>query len=571
MTRIDRAIVLALSAAFVLVSAAVVWSSGANGTGGPIDSGSPSAPGAVASAVPDDGTYREGVISRPAAVSPFGASSQADRDLVALVFAGLVRLAPDETVEPDLASSWTVDPSGRIYTFNLRPDATWQDGEPVTAADVVFTIHALQDPRYTGPGASSWAEVTVAAIDPHTVRFSLAHALGGFLTAFTQPIAPAHLLAGVPAEGLADDPFGLAPVGAGPFELQSLTVDEAILVRPPGAEAPVSSPSSSASPASSGRPIDRIELHFFDTPSALAAAFRTGTLDAADGLPAADATALGATPGARLDVQRLTTVSSIALNLRPNHPEWHDPRARRGLLEAIDRDGIVSQVLLGLAERADSLLPPGSAMNDPTKSPPIAFNPAAAAKDLGAAGWTKVAGAWRAPRGKAPYGLELIAPDATSNPTAGLIAQAVAADWRAFGLTVSVSLLPAATFVDQRLDAAAFNVALVDLAIGHDPDLYPLLASSQVLSGRSNVTGYQDSALDRKLVAARQAVDPTARRAAYGAVEAALATSLPLLPLVVRDDPLVLGPRVLGEVPRLLADRSERFDDVLTWRLANGR
>ena len=98
-----------------------------------------------------------------------------------------------------------------------------------------------------------------------------------------------------------------------------------------------------------------------------------------------------------------------------------------------------------------------------------------------------------------------------------------------------------------------------------------LLASSQVLSGRSNVTGYQDSALDRKLVAARQAVDPTARRAAYGAVEAALATSLPLLPLVVRDDPLVLGPRALGEVPRLLADRSERFDDVLTWRLANGR
>ena len=52
---------------------------------------------------------------------------------------------------------------GKTWTFELRDDARWHDGEPVTADDVVFTIETLQDPDYTGPAAESWTEVTVEA------------------------------------------------------------------------------------------------------------------------------------------------------------------------------------------------------------------------------------------------------------------------------------------------------------------------------------------------------------------------------------------------------------------------
>ena len=132
-------------------------------------------------------------------MSPLTARTQADRDLVALVFSGLVRNGPSGTVVPDLAERWTVDESGSVWTFQLREDATWHDGHPVTSADVLFTIHRLQDPAYTGPAAGSWNEVTVAADGPYTVVFTLKTPLGGFLQAATQPIAPAHLLADVPS------------------------------------------------------------------------------------------------------------------------------------------------------------------------------------------------------------------------------------------------------------------------------------------------------------------------------------------------------------------------------------
>src|SRR5437879_661293 len=100
-------------------------------------------PGAATAALatPSTGTplarpYREGVLGRPVSVSPFSARSQADRDLVALVFSGLVRNGPSGTIVPDLAERWSVDPSGSIWTFVLRRDARWQDGEAVTSEDV---------------------------------------------------------------------------------------------------------------------------------------------------------------------------------------------------------------------------------------------------------------------------------------------------------------------------------------------------------------------------------------------------------------------------------------------------
>ena len=146
--------------------------------------------------------YREGVLGRPMSVSPLSARTQADRDLVALVFSGLVRNGPSGTLVPDLAESWSVDPTGAVWTFQLRDDARWHDGEPVTGEDVAFTIRVLQDPTYTGPAAGSWNGVTVQTVGSRTVVFTLAPPLGGFLQAATQPIAPAHILSGIPAAQL---------------------------------------------------------------------------------------------------------------------------------------------------------------------------------------------------------------------------------------------------------------------------------------------------------------------------------------------------------------------------------
>src|SRR5437879_2257091 len=119
MNRTDRAIVaglvLFLAIAAIAVGGPALTARAPGTTIGP--SRSPALP------------YREGILGRPVSVSPLATRTQADRDLVALIFEGLDKLDTDGHPIPSLAQSWTMDPSGASWTFKLRPDATWQDGK----------------------------------------------------------------------------------------------------------------------------------------------------------------------------------------------------------------------------------------------------------------------------------------------------------------------------------------------------------------------------------------------------------------------------------------------------------
>ena len=566
----------------------------------PILGPAPAAPLIARSTSPpivDARPYVEGVVGRATNISPFGARSQADRDLVSLVFSGLVRLGPGSSIVPDLASSWTVDPTGATWTFHLRSGVTWQDGVPLTAHDVAFTVHTLQDPTYTGPGAASWQGVTVTAVDPLTVRFQLATPLGGFLQAATQPIAPAHLLEGVPVADLSTDPFGSAPIGSGPFRLVDLAADRALL-SPTGAAAaagPSDTPAASIgsgveSPSPSGPTGDSlatprptrltsssdpylvgIEFRFYDSADVAAAAFRAGDVDALSGLAPADAVALAGVTDGRLIRYPSTNLIAVGLNLRPTHPAFRDPAVRRALLEAIDRPAIVAGALGGLATIADGLIPPPSWAFDPTASTPVAYDPAAASAGLVKAGWKKAPGGWLPNGAKQPLAIEIVGPDAASNAVAFAVGEAVARDWRALGLVVTHTGLTPAELTGGRIRTGEFAAVAIQVNIGLDPDLYPLLASSQTTTGGSNVIGLQDRTLDGLLVAARKPGTVAARKAAYSALQKRLASQLYVLPIAFRDVVVVAHPTLVGPVPRLVGDESDRFWDVLTWRLADGQ
>jgi peptide/nickel transport system substrate-binding protein len=576
MNRIDRVVIAGLVLVLAIAAIAI---------GGPALS--PTAPGPSASA-PTVGApqpYREGMLSRPTNVNPLAARTQADRDLVALVFEGLVGRADDGRPRPGLARSWTSSDAGDVWTFQLVPDRHWQDGEAVTAADVVFTVETLQDPDYHGPGAGSWAGITVTAVDPATVRFELATPLGGFLDLATQPIVPRHLLADTPPGAMADAAFGEAPIGSGPYIVVELDRDHAVLepaigVTTPGGASQAPGPSS-ADPLATSVPthrtddlsvgLSRLEFRFFDDATALAAAFRNRELDAVSGLDPAAATALATTPGARTLRNPSTTLAAVALNLRPIEDGFADPRTRQALLGAIDRERIVSVVFGGAATRADGLIPPSSWAFDSAASPPVKRDLKAAATALGAAGWTKAKDGWHQAGVKSARTIELLVPDRTMNPILFAAGSQIAADWTALGFTVKLVEEDPAILATDHLRTGDFEAALVDIAIGHDPDLYPLLASSQTRTGGANVIGLQDPLLDGLLEAARKPAAEAARIAAYKALQARLAGGTYLLPIAWPDDVVVLDSRVAGPAVREVADGSERFGDVLTWRLADDR
>ncbi|MEO8572228.1 MAG: peptide ABC transporter substrate-binding protein [Chloroflexota bacterium] len=578
MNRIDRAVIAGLVLVVVLAAVAI---------GGPAFSPRVRSP-SVAPTAPPAAPYREGILGRPTNVNPLASRTQADRDLVALVFSGLVGRDAAARPIPAIALSWTSSSDGAVWTFTLDPAARWQDGEPLTADDVVFTIQTLQDPAYHGPGAGSWTGIAATAVDAETIRFDVTTPIGAFLDLATQPIVPAHLLDATPPGALADDPFGDAPIGSGPYAIVELDRDHAALELTKNVAAP---PSESASPTvgpsidplatarptadASGEPpaIPRLELRFFDEAERLAAAFRAGDLDAVSGLDPADAAELATTTnGARVLRDPSTTLIAIIPNLRPSRPAFADPRTRAALLGAIDRERIVTVAYGGLATRADGLVPPSSWAFSGASTPPVKRDLKAAAKALTDAGWKKAKDGWRRlATDKEPQTLELLVADRTASPVQFAIASQIAADWAALGVAVDILERDPAILATDHIRTGDFDLALVQIAIGHDPDLYPLLASSQTRTGGANVIGLQDPALDPLLEAARAPGTDVARTAAYAALQTRLSGGTYFLPIAWPDEAIVLGSRVVGVERREVADRSERFGDVLTWRLADDR
>jgi ABC-type transport system substrate-binding protein len=415
------------------------------------------------------------------------------------------------------------------------------------------------------------------------VTFRLTTPVGGFLAATTQPLLPAHLLADTAYTDIATSEFARSPVGSGPYGLTELDETHAVLI-PAGRLLPpieTSEPTVTASPDSLATPIpsptspglspfiERIELSFFADDAAAAAALERGAIDAVAGLdPEAAATASGL-PGVDRIRYPTTTLSTVLLNLRPNHPELRDVRVRRALLAAIDRQTLVRVVLGGDGEVADALVPPTSWAYDGEAARVIAFDRSAAVKQLQAAGWSKIDGAWAAPRAKAPYELQLLSVPATANPRLASIATAVRDAWTDLGFKVTLVEKPAADLAAD-LHGGTYTAAVLDIMMGLEPDLYPLLASSQVRGAGSNLTGFQDAKLDELLESARKPAAQADRVGAWKALLAGIGARIPMLPLAWGEESMFVN-GVEGITPTLIGDTGDRYWDVLAWRLAADR
>ena len=119
------------------------------------------------------GSITEGIIGTPRFINPVLANSPADLDLTSLIYSGLMRKNADGILIPDLAKNYKMSKDGLTYTFTLKDKIYFQDGKPVTADDVVFTINEAKDSIIQSPHQVDWNGVTVQKINDKTIQFTL--------------------------------------------------------------------------------------------------------------------------------------------------------------------------------------------------------------------------------------------------------------------------------------------------------------------------------------------------------------------------------------------------------------
>ncbi|PLZ02531.1 ABC transporter substrate-binding protein [Burkholderia sp. WAC0059] len=433
------------------------------------------------------------------------------------VLEGLLEYDFDMSPRPQLATAWNVSPDGLKYTFTLRRNVRWHDGQPFTSADVAFSIGLLKTihPR----GRSTFANVThVTTPDAQTVVIELSKPAPYLIKAFAageSPIVARHLYdTGDPLT----NPHNNAPIGTGPYRFVSWTRGASIVYeRNPDYWAP-------------GRPyIDQLVYKVIPDGAARSAAFETGALDlgSEDPVPLSDLPRLVQLPQLSVETRGyrfLEPLFEIDFNLQ--HPVLKDLRVRQAIAHAIDPRVIQRTVAYGYADISPTPITPSSPYHDPTL-PPYGFDPAQAEKLLDAAGYPRKDGGVRLSltHDYLPYGDML--PRQAEYVKSAL--ERVGID-----VTVRAQDLPAflkRVYTDRAFDFASNGVnTLFDPAVG----VQRLYWSQNIRIGVpfSNAPHYSNPQVDQLLEQASVETDEQKRVALYRQFQQIVYRDLPILNLV---------------------------------------
>lgn len=502
-------------------------------------------------------TLREGVIGLPERPLPLFASTGADRAIVALTYRGLTRLDTSGYPTADLATSWSVSEDGLAWTFVLDPVARWEDGTQVTAADAQLTIGLAGELQLDG---GYWEALTVEVSESSSDLVIRAPRALANLPALlgTLPLLPAHLFSGTAARDIPQLEAATTPMGSGPFRVIEMDGGAAALEVRDDLLASDLEARSLIRDGATGLAADSVALRFYGTEEEGLNAWRAGDLDALVGVGREGRVSAGLTAARTIELGS-TTFNGIAVNLRPRAILRH-PKLRLGLRALLNP----SEITAAFGGREVSA--PVSPLSWGWAEVPLPVRGIEyATKHFEGAKWRFKDGVW-VDAEKKPVSLEILTLPAGPYPDDAAVARQAAAAWIAFGVPTIVTEVDAETLT-TRLATGEFDLVVLNVDVGIDPDLYPLLGSAAVLSG-GNVVGIQLKELDALLNEARKPTERAARAKALAAVQRWCAANNYLLPIRFKAEELLVSPRLTGLVPLLVREPETHLRDVLSFRLA---
>ncbi|HLE29072.1 MAG TPA: peptide ABC transporter substrate-binding protein [Anaerolineales bacterium] len=524
---------------------------------------------AVTSVPAEGGVYTEALIGSPRALNPLlDRANPVDRDIDRLIFSGLTRFDTLGRPAPDLAN-WFISDDQLTYTFILRPNLKWHDGQPLTADDVAFTIGLLRDPAYLGPAdiGALWQAVNYEMVNAQTISFTLPEPFAPFLDYTTFGLLPRHKLAGVSAANLVNSDFNLNPIGSGPFRLAHWVIADE---RFTGVVLTVAADNYPQRPR-----LNQIQFNFYPDAAAAFAAYQNGEVLGLSRLEETQMAEALKLPQLGLYTSLLPEYSLIFLNQRSEElPFFKEKKVRQALLYGLNRSAMVANIMRGQAVAADSPVAPGSwAYN--AGLPLAKYDPGRASSLLDSVGWVfpaeAVAGTESFVRQKdgRPLKFTLVTPN---DPAHVAAANSAKETWAAIGVQVEVSAVDPATIRGQYLEPRAYQALLVDfnLAGTPDPDPYPLWHETQVESGQ-NYSGFSDRVTSELLEQARITTDLAQRARLYQRFQSRFADQVPALLLYYPVYNYAVDTKVNGVQTGPLTEPSDRFNNLAQWYIVTRR
>jgi peptide/nickel transport system substrate-binding protein len=505
------------------------------------------------------GVYTEALIGSIGRLNPLlDYYNSADYDIDRLIYSGLVRFDSRGLPYGDLAETWGISRDGKTYSFSIRADAYWHDGQPVTAEDVVFTVEQMRDDRLPLPDDvhAFWDQVEVEALDEKTLQFRLPEAFSPFLDYLSFGVLPRHALEGLSGSALIDAPFNLSPIGSGPYRIESVDTEGdgviGVTLR--------AFPEYYAGPLY----LEKIIFRYYPDEAAAMSAYEAGEVMGVSQLTGGNLERALRLPNLKVFTGRLPRLTMIYLNLDdPRLPFFQDARVRRALLQGVNRRWILDRLMGGQAIPAHGPIFPDSwAYYEGIEQ--IEFDTAAATAQLKDAGYTVPAeGSNVREKDGVKLAFELAYPE---GELFGQIAEQIRQDWSRLGVEVELVAMPYDELIADHLEPRTYDAALVDINFSRspDPDPYPFWHQAQITNGQ-NYAQWDDRQVSEYLEQARVNDDFSERAKRYRNFQVRFAQELPALALFYPTYSYGVDSQIRGASMGPLYDPSDRFNAIAQW------
>ncbi len=387
-------------------------------------------------------------------------------------------------IVPELATSWEYSENFKSIIYYLRKDVKWSDGQAFTATDVKFTFDLIKNPDIGSPLAASIRFIDSAkVINQHEICFYFRRAYADELLDSGITPLPEHILKDV--KNLRDASFNSLPVGNGPYKLAEWKKSEYLTLV------------ANEEYYKGEIPLDKVTFWFAPSEENLTMELLEGNIDIVTDV----------TPTLYEEIKEKGDMNLV---IKPGHTYtyigWNLEKAlfaqdsmRLALTYAIDRQHIVKDMLLNLADIASGPIPPTSWAYDDGLSP-VPYSPEKAAKLLDKLGWVVNKRTKERKKGKASLSFSLITNK--ENPIRVAIAKFVASELNKVGINVKVEFLDTPTFIN-RLVSKDFDAFILGWSIREriDPTI---VWNSDPDKGKFNLVSYKnpkvDSMIDKGLL-----------------------------------------------------------------------
>jgi len=512
----------------------------------------------------EGGTLIEGIIGTPRFINPVLTISDADRDLSYLIYSGLMR-SENGNIVPDLADKYEISADGLCYTFTLKDELRWSDGEPLTSDDVVFTIEKIKNPATKSTRRASWEGVSTEKIDEKTILFCLAKPYAPFLENTTLGILPYHLWKDIMPEQMTLSDFNIKAIGSGPYKIEKISRNSSGIITSytliPNENFTLKKPY-----------INKLILKFYPSEKTLIDAYTKGEINSLSAISPKNI--LGSKKdGSVLKQYFLPRIFAVFFN-QDESPLFANEDVRKALNLSIDKDAIINDVLEGFGLAIDGPIPPGSiGFKESTTTKKTPEENLARAKDLlEKNGWKM---------NEEDGVLEKVTKQKTSRLEFSIstsnvddltqTSQLLKKMWEEIGAKVSIKVFEIGDLEQSIIRPRKYESLLFGEIMGRDPDPFAFWHSSQRNDPGLNIANYANITADKLLESARTTFETSEREEKYIKFQDEIEKDLPAVFIFSPHFIYLVPNSVKGVEETSITIPSERFSQIYNWYINTKR